>query len=662
MKCQVKNILFCFLMLSFLFPSGVKCQLSIGSEAITNIAEELAASENEVGEVSLLTEQLYELIEKPVLLNSGDISEISRLFFLSDFQIKSLADYINKSGAIVSLYEIAAIPGFDRATAEITGPFVSLEKTFTNIPANIKLNNTMLTNLVMYPGDHDTSLSGSQLKFLTKYRLQAGPFEGGFTIEKDRGEKFLSGSPGLPDFLSAHFSYTGKRVLKKIILGDFSARFGQGTNINTGIRTGLSVTSPGYMSSRNDLKPYTSTDENNFFRGAAAQLSIKDFDVSLFCSVNRIDATPSMENDSSYNSVESLYRSGLHTTSGQVQKKDILSESALGINLTYNFPSVKIGLTWSENIFSLPFSANAQDPEKLFDFNARTNNIYSLYYNCLLNKILLFGEVSVSNSVNRALIQGITLRPSDRLTVNLLYRDYSRGFCSFHGNGPGNSSLNNNEKGILGNFTFEAAKHLFVSAGCDISYYPWLKYRCSFPSGAKRNELRIKYLPSENVTCEFLYSNRFSMFDSKPDPGIPGIYRVRSSAVKGSVKYTLDNYLTISTRIDYKYVNPSGSKGMMLIQDVIIKCRQLPLTFWLRYCTFGTDDWDSRLYAYENDLLYNFSIPALSGRGGRSYIMVKWEAGRFSELRIKYGMTTLLKTNDTSEYKDELKLQLRIWF
>jgi opacity protein-like surface antigen len=630
-------------------------------DLITELAEELTSNENDPEAASMLVEELSELYENPVNINSGTISEISRLFFLSDFQIKSLADYIKNSGDIVSIYEIAAIPGFDQSTAEITGSFVSLEKVIDNIPANRRWKNTLLTNMFMQPGKRDTTLAGSKLKFLTKYKILTGPFEGGFTIEKDQGEKFFDGSPSIPDFLSAHLSYTGNGVVRRIIIGDFSARFGQGANINTGIRTGLSLTSPGYMSARNDIRPYTSTDENNFFRGVAVQFNLNKFDISLFYSSNKVDAIPSMREDSSYNSIVNLYRTGLHTTSSQIEKKDILSEADYGVNLSYNLSSIKIGLTWSETNFSLPFSDNIDSPEKQFDFNGRKNDIYSFYYKSIINKILLYGEISANNKEYLAVIQGLTLRPSDRLTINLLYRYYGRGFTSFHGNGPGISSLNSNEKGLLGNFTFEAAKHLFISAGCDISYYPWLKYRSSFPSLAKRNEIRIRYLPSETIECEFLFTARNSMFDSNSDRGIAGIYELNTRAVKGSLKYTLNNRLTMMTRLDYKIVNPSGSKGMMLVQDLNYHLSQLPITIWFRYCLFTTDDWDSRLYAYENDLLYSFSIPALSGKGSRRYLMAKWNIGKFSELRIKYGLTTFLKATDLTEDKDEIKFQFRIW-
>jgi len=77
---------------------------------------------------------------------------------------------------------------------------------------------------------------------------------------------------------------------------------------------------------------------------------------------------------------------------------------------------------------------------------------------------------------------------------------------------------------------------------------------------------------------------------------------------------------------------------------------------------FKTDSWDSRIYAYENDLLYSFSIPALSGEGSRSYIMVKWDISDSAEIRIKYGITSLIDKELINENKDELKFQVKIVF
>ena len=48
--------------------------------------------------VSTFIERLHELAENPVKINSSGEDEISRLFFLSDFQVKALADYAHSSG------------------------------------------------------------------------------------------------------------------------------------------------------------------------------------------------------------------------------------------------------------------------------------------------------------------------------------------------------------------------------------------------------------------------------------------------------------------------------------------------------------------------------------------------------------------------------------
>ena len=646
---------------SFFFINGY-CQESEMTEIITSIAEELASDENNPEGAELFIHQLYELAENPVKINSGEEKEISRLFFLSDFQVKVLADYVKSSGNIVSVYEIAAIPGFDRQTAEWMTQFISLSGKPGDLALKKKLNNTLLTNLTLRSGEKDSSYLGSPLKILTKYRFSSGSLSGGFTAEKDPGEEILSGSPPLPDFLSAHISYSGRGIIRRIILGDFAARFGLGTNINTGMRTGLSLNSPGYLSGRNELKPWTSTDENKYFRGAAVELSIKKAGLILFYSSNMIDATLGTSADSSKQYVDNLYGSGLHNTPGLLSKKDALKIKSFGINLTCDFKSLRTGITWTQSMFSIPFPDSSTDPEKLFDFTGLRNNIFSFHYNYLINRILLFGEFSATNPGNYAIIQGMTVRPSDRFSVNFLYRNYSPGFISFHGKGPGNSTMTNNEKGLLGNFSFEIAKHFFITAGCDISHALWLKYRTSFPSLAKRYEVRLKYLPDEKYSFDLSYNFRSNMYDLSREQGIASVSENNRSGIKGVAKIVVSERLSASTRVDFQYAHPSGSKGMLMLQDINYRFRKIPLTIWIRYCIFRTDDWNSRLYTYENDLLYSFSIPVLSGDGTRSYIMLKWDIKDFAELRLKYGFTEKQVNGSGLETDYDFKMQFRLWF
>jgi hypothetical protein len=631
-------------------------------EKIITIAEELASDDSDPEAASTYTDRLEELAENPVRLNSSGEEEISRLFFLSDFQVKILMDYIHSSGKIVSVYELVNIPGFDKETAEMMIPFITLDSKPKMSLDSLFWKNTVLTNLCFKSGNGDTTSMGPPWKMLNKYKFSAGAFSGGITTEKDPGEKFFMGSPPLPDFISANLLYNGSGIIRRFIAGDYSARFGMGTNINTGIRTGLSLTATGYLPASDEIRQYSSADENNFFRGVAAEFSVKNLVVDLFYSKNNIDATLGSTSGTSKDIVENFYQAGLHNTPSLLLKKDVISDINYGLNISCNFAKTRIGTTYSEELFSLPVITSGNDPKDLFNFNGDRNQLCSFYYNSLIKKILIYGEFSVNNFKKYSLVQGISFRPSDRLAINFLFRNYEAGYFSFHGKGPGSSSGKGNEEEILGNFTFEAARHLFISGGCDLQSFKWLKYRCSAPSSGIRQEIRVRFLPTQKLTLEALYNYRLSMLDITGNAFIPDQQEIKTKSIKLTARYSLYENLTIGTRVDFKVACPSGSKGILLLQDLNYKFKYLPITVWLRYCVYNTDSWDSRLYTYENDLLYNFSIPALSGEGSRSYIMAKWEISNYFELRIKYGITSLNESASSKNETSEFKMQFRILF
>ena len=645
-----------------LFPAICFSQETNLSDIIISIAEELASDDSDPEAVSVFIDKLHELAENPVKINSSNENEISRLFFLSDFQVKALAEYVHSTGQLVSVYELAAIPGFDKETAEMIIPFITLENKLVSNSDSVRWRNSMISNFSLKSGNNDTSFLGSAWKILTKYKFTCGDFSGGITMEKDPGEKLFSGNPPLPDFLSANITFTGNGLIKKIIVGDYSARFGQGTNINTDLRTGISLTAPGYMSANDEIKPYTSTEENRFFRGVAGEFSIKNLGLTMFFSKNCSDATIASSSGSENDYIENFYLAGVHNTSSLLKKKDAVSESAYGISLSYNINNLRAGLVWSETRLSLPVKLTGNNPEKILDFTGDRNNIYSIYYNYLIKKILLYGELSADENKKFAVVQGMSFRPSDRLTIGILFRNYYSGYTTFYGQGPGTSSKTTNENGVLENFTFEAARHLFISGGCDLQHFPWLKYRCSAPSWAMKQEIKVRFMPSEKLTVDASYNYRLTMADNAETGGIPDQEKLITRSFKVSSRYSLHNNLTLETQIDYKIANPSGSRGMILFQEISYNFRKVPVTIWARYCLFYTDDWDSRIYTYENDLLYSFSIPALYGKGSRSYIMAKWKIRDFAELRIKYEITSSVTTGRSLENAEEIKMQFRIWF
>ena len=107
---------------------------------------------------------------------------------------------------------------------------------------------------------------------------------------------------------------------------------------------------------------------------------------------------------------------------------------------------------------------------------------------------------------------------------------------------------------------------------------------------------------------------------------------------------------------------------MMIYQDVSFKKVGKPIEVSFRYGLFETDSYDTRIYTYENDVLYSFSIPAFYEKGSRVYLMIDYNITRKLELWARIGQTVFYNKNITSEgaineingpAKTEVKLQIR---
>ncbi|HYG52084.1 MAG TPA: hypothetical protein VD905_14330, partial [Flavobacteriales bacterium] len=93
-------------------------------------------------------------------------------------------------------------------------------------------------------------------------------------------------------------------------------------------------------------------------------------------------------------------------------------------------------------------------------------------------------------------------------------------------------------------------------------------------------------------------------------------------------------------------------------------------SFNIRYAIFDTDDYNSRLYAYENDVLYYYYIPSYYYKGSRIYTNVRFQYKKWLDVWLKVGQwlydnrTAVGSGNDeiTGNKKTEVRLQVRISF
>jgi len=112
----------------------------------------------------------------------------------------------------------------------------------------------------------------------------------------------------------------------------------------------------------------------------------------------------------------------------------------------------------------------------------------------------------------------------------------------------------------------------------------------------------------------------------------------------------------------------SKEQGLLITQDVAYKPKSFPLSLNIRYALFDTDSYNTRIYSYENNALYVFSIPAYYFKGSRCFLLARYSFGRSTDLWVKYGFF-LYNDRDQigsgaeqiqGDRKSDLTIQLRI--
>ena len=258
------------------------------SALITDIVETVAdkTGEGEEPDLEQLIDHFTYLAEHPLNINTADKTELVQLMTLSEFQIFSLQEYIRESGYLLSVAELALVPGFDDNTVSRIKPFVTaIEPESTVKPDFRKMTGKGRSSLLVrntqrlekargYSESTGQHYLGAPASMLLRYRYKyRNNLQVGLTADKDSGEEFFGGNNRYGfDFYSFHLMLGDMRHLKKLIVGDFKAQFGQGLNVWRGFAMGKTPDPHSVKRQNNGFSVYSSADEVTFFRGIASPL------------------------------------------------------------------------------------------------------------------------------------------------------------------------------------------------------------------------------------------------------------------------------------------------------------------------------------------------------------------------------------------------------
>lgn len=641
-------------------------QLSMESEEEYNWEDEL--------------EELSRHLQEPVNINTATKRQLEQFPFLTDIQIENLLAYVYIHGQMQTVYELQLVEEMDKRTIEMLLPFICVRvvegsRGYPALKSILKYGkNEVLTRLdipLYTRKGYEKNYLGPSLYHSLRYNFHYSDYlQIGVTGEKDAGEPFfaLHDKKGY-DYYSFFFLIKNLGRLKTLALGNYRLSFGQGLVLSTDFRLGKTFSMSTSEYRTGGIKKHSSTDEYNYFRGAAATVALlPSLEFSAFYSHRSMDGVIKD------GEITSIYKTGLHRTQKEADKMDVFTLQLMGGNVTYEKNALKVGLIGIYYFFNHPYEPKLN---KYAKYNLHGNNFYNagVDYKYRLGRFAWVGEAAIGKQ-GYALLNQLRYNLSSDYRLLLIHRYYSSDYWSMFARSFGESSTPQNENGwyLAVEATPFARWKLFASL--DMFSFPWWKYRISKPSQGVDGMFQAAYSPRRNLSMYLNYRYKQKERDVTGTSGeaISPVYHHR---LRYRMTYMPGGFI-FRTTVDYNHFRQQDvgkyrfdrRQGWQCTQSCAYAFSSFPLSISLQGTYFHTDDYDSRVYTSEKGLLYTFYTPSFYGRGFRYSTHLRYDLSKAFMLLVKFGQTiyqdrdAIGSGNDLIEgnKKGDLQMQLRIKF
>ena len=640
---------------------------------------------------SNLVEDLIDIAAKPVNLNAAREDELNAIPFLTPAQRKELLNYLTTFGEVFSVYELQSIPGFDSTLIRNIRPYISIAHP-SHVPAPTPKNlirfghfDLLLRYEQAFPkslgyladdsvraGNPDDYYPGSPQRYYFRYNYSwFDKIRIGIAGEKDPGEQFFRGpqSNGM-EFYAAYLCLSNLGILKNLTIGNLKVSYGQGLTLGSGLSLGSVPGFSSNLSVANGIRPGLGMNEGSYLRGLAATLKIKRLEISGFASYHPRDATVSLIDSisSMAEAISSFTTTGFHRTRLELAKRNALTELVCGGNINFSMaPNQQLGFKFGLTGLYYQYSAAVIPkiyPYNQFGFHGNRNLNTGLDFQIRYRGMYLFGEISRSLNRGMAWLSGVICTPDPRVCITAIYRNYQSDFQNLFSNAFGQNSLNANERGIY--VAINAAVHSKVnlSGYLDLFTFPWLKYRVDAPTRGQEFGMMLGWQASADVMINLRYYQKNTRGNETAEPNqiIHKLCDNLTRSYRLSMEWLAGNGLLLKTRIEAKEAGEPTAKrpfGYLAYQEVQIKSAKWLKTTTLRFALFDTPDYASRIYVYEPEVLYGYSVPAFQGKGIRSCLVLKFGIGRKTDLWLRGGITYYTDRNEVGSGLDLTKGNIR---
>jgi hypothetical protein len=647
---------------------------------IADMYEQYTGETGKEPDYELFYNELMQLSEFPININDTNREQLSKLMFLSDIQIENLLYYLYKVDKMLTIYELQLVEGYDMTDIRRMLPFVFCgEAQVKDEPLEFaKLlkfgKNEMLLRFDLVPeqkagyirvSDVAPAYAGNALYHHMKYRFSyRDRLFLNITTEKDAGEALFSRKLKVYDFKGFSAQYQSKGFIRNMILGDFRASFGQGLVLNQAFGTGKSSQTTSVISRNQGFTRSGSTNEYSFFRGVAVTLGHTTFRHHVFVSDRRIDANV-VDNQFS-----TIYTTGLHRTEREIANRNKLQQYTAGMSSVYTALHWQVGFSAVYNLFDKAQQIKYY-PYNQFYFQGRSQLVSGLHYRFRSGKAQFFGEAANTGFRGFATLNGLLFYPASTFHLAIVQRYFAPEYNALYAAAFSESSRVSNESGWYVGLSMVPAARWKLDAYADLYRFPWMKYGADAAVTGRDFLIQAQFSPKRQLNM--LWRLKYEQKAANEPGGFYSTSRLIPES-KSALRYQLTSekgafYFRFSMELNR--ILKQGSEptyGFSAMQDLGFQFPKFPLKVDVRYLFFDAPFYNNRIYIYEKDVLYAFSVPAFSGRGVRYYFNLNYQLQHNMHLYFRFAQTIFTDDRESigtggeliaGNVKTELKLLIR---
>lgn len=635
--------------------------------------ENLTALEDVETEDDSYWQQLVRFRKNPMNLNTASADDLKELVVITPLQIENLLIYRRLFGNLISIYELQAIPAWDINTIKKIQPFVTTETT-VSLPetASVRLKGGEHSLILRYsqiiekqkgftnPHIGNSYYLGSPQRYFFRYQYRYKDLlQFGVLGDKDAGEQFFKGVQKYGfDYYSFHLIVRKLGIIQSLVVGDFTVNMGQGLIQWQSLAFRKNADVLGIKRQSMLLRPYHSAGEYNFHRGVGVTLGKGRVSATLFGSVRKITANFVADTVSYEDYISSFSTSGYHRTPSEVADRNKLKQLTWGASLSYR------STRWRVNINTIQFQFSERvekrpEPYNYFAVYGKNWGNYSIDYNYTYRNLHFFGEAAVDKNFNKAFVNGMLVSVDPKVDLVLLHRHINQAYQAINGNAFLENTYPTNERGLFTGITIRPQTAWRLDAYMDIYSFPWLKYLVDAPTKGKDYLLQVMYTPNRQLEIYSRYRNETKQSNADDNTTVTNfLVSIPRQNWRTQIAYKVNNFLTVRSRVELLWYDKESEKreeGFLGFFDLIYNPPLKPFSANLRLQYFESDSYDSRIYSFENDVLYYFSIPAFYDKGFRYYININYNLSRRITFWIKWGQYRYSNRQTIGSGLDEIK-------